>query len=111
MTSSQEKVANAAFFCFCLFSLVFFFFFFFFLVFFRRDTFEHLITWLEDCRRYSSHNIVIMLIGNKSDIEDKREVTREEGLNPTGVCLESVFVSCLRLFALREIMVCCARYV
>lgn len=45
----------------------------------RRETFEHLTTWLEDCRRYSSHNIVIMLIGNKSDLEEKRAVSREEG--------------------------------
>eukprot|EP01089_Gocevia_fonbrunei_P009011 TRINITY_DN2089_c0_g1_i1.p1 TRINITY_DN2089_c0_g1~~TRINITY_DN2089_c0_g1_i1.p1 ORF type:complete len:201 (+),score=41.24 TRINITY_DN2089_c0_g1_i1:94-696(+) len=45
----------------------------------RRDTFEHLTSWLEDCRKYSNSNIVIMLIGNKSDLEAKRQVTREEG--------------------------------
>jgi len=45
----------------------------------RRDTFEHLTTWLEDCRKYSNEKIVIMLIGNKCDLESKREVTREEG--------------------------------
>jgi len=45
----------------------------------RRDTFEHLTTWLEDCRKYSNEKIVIMLIGNKCDLDSKREVTREEG--------------------------------
>jgi len=45
----------------------------------RRDTFEHLATWLEDCLKYSSPNIVIMLIGNKSDLEAQRQVTRDEG--------------------------------
>jgi GTPase SAR1 family protein len=45
----------------------------------RRETFEHLTTWLEDCRKYSNQNIVIMLIGNKSDLENKRAVSREEG--------------------------------
>jgi len=45
----------------------------------RRETFDHLATWLEDCRKYSNQNIVIMLIGNKSDLETKRAVSREEG--------------------------------
>jgi len=45
----------------------------------RRDTFEHLTTWLEDCLKYSSPNIVIMLIGNKCDLDTNRQVTQEEG--------------------------------
>eukprot|EP01125_Pyxidicula_operculata_P000121 TRINITY_DN1017_c0_g1_i1.p1 TRINITY_DN1017_c0_g1~~TRINITY_DN1017_c0_g1_i1.p1 ORF type:complete len:206 (-),score=30.48 TRINITY_DN1017_c0_g1_i1:89-706(-) len=45
----------------------------------RRETFEHLSTWLEDCMKYSNANIVIMVIGNKSDLENNRQVTREEG--------------------------------
>ena len=49
------------------------------LLFFRRDTFDHLTTWLEDARQHSSSNMVIMLIGNKSDLENRRDVKREEG--------------------------------
>lgn len=45
----------------------------------RRDTFEHLTSWLEDCLKFSSPNIVIMLIGNKSDLDAQRQVTQEEG--------------------------------
>lgn len=45
----------------------------------RRDTFDHLTSWLEDCRKYSNSNIVIMLIGNKCDLESKRQVSKEEG--------------------------------
>eukprot|EP00005_Dracoamoeba_jomungandri_P001985 CAMPEP_0174250002 /NCGR_PEP_ID=MMETSP0439-20130205/315_1 /TAXON_ID=0 /ORGANISM="Stereomyxa ramosa, Strain Chinc5" /LENGTH=199 /DNA_ID=CAMNT_0015329959 /DNA_START=47 /DNA_END=646 /DNA_ORIENTATION=+ len=45
----------------------------------RRSTFEHLTTWLEDCRKYSNSNIVIMLIGNKQDLENKRQVPTSEG--------------------------------
>lgn len=45
----------------------------------RRETFEHLTSWLEDCRKYSSPNIVIILVGNKADLETDRQVTREEG--------------------------------
>jgi len=45
----------------------------------RRETFEHLSSWLEDCLKYSNANIVITVIGNKSDLESNRQVTREEG--------------------------------
>ncbi|VDM69798.1 unnamed protein product, partial [Strongylus vulgaris] len=45
----------------------------------RRDTFNHLTSWLEDARQHSNSNMVIMLIGNKSDLEARREVKREEG--------------------------------
>uniref|UniRef100_A0A183C2R2 Mitochondrial pyruvate carrier n=1 Tax=Globodera pallida TaxID=36090 RepID=A0A183C2R2_GLOPA len=46
---------------------------------FRRDTFNHLTSWLEDARQHSNSNMVIMLIGNKSDLEARREVKKEEG--------------------------------
>lgn len=36
-------------------------------------------TWLEDLRRSLSTNEEIVLIGNKSDLETKREVERKEG--------------------------------
>lgn len=46
----------------------------------RRDTFNHLTTWLDDARSHSNPNMVIMLIGNKTDLDaSKRAVTREEG--------------------------------
>lgn len=45
----------------------------------RRETFNHLTTWLEDARQHSNSNMVIMLIGNKSDLDVKREVRKEEG--------------------------------
>jgi len=44
----------------------------------RRETFEHLTSWLEDCRKYSSSDITIMLIGNKSDLESSRQVSAAE---------------------------------
>ena len=45
----------------------------------RRETFEHVTTWLDDCKKYSNQDITIMLIGNKADLENSRDVSREEG--------------------------------
>jgi len=45
----------------------------------RRETFSHLTRWLEEARQNSHQNMVIMLIGNKSDLEHRRQVSKEEG--------------------------------
>jgi len=44
----------------------------------RRATFNHLTSWLTDARNLTTPNTVIMLIGNKSDLDDQRDVTFEE---------------------------------
>lgn len=44
----------------------------------RRITFEHLAQWLTDARQNAQQNMVIILIGNKADL-DHREVAYEEG--------------------------------
>jgi len=45
----------------------------------RRETFNHLKGWLAEVKEHSTKDMVIMLIGNKSDLEHKRAVTYEEG--------------------------------
>lgn len=45
----------------------------------RRETFNHLASWLEDARQHANPNMTIMLIGNKSDLTHRRAVTTEEG--------------------------------
>jgi len=45
----------------------------------RRDTFQHLSRWLEEARQHAQSNMVIMLIGNKNDLEHRRAVSTEEG--------------------------------
>jgi small GTP-binding protein len=44
----------------------------------RRETFEHVATWLHDAQEHSNLPMSILLIGNKSDLADQREVTTEE---------------------------------
>jgi len=45
----------------------------------RRETFNHLASWLEDAKQHAHSNMTIMLIGNKSDLTHRRAVTYEEG--------------------------------
>lgn len=40
----------------------------------KRGSFESLTRWLDDVRRYAGSNIVQILIGNKKDLENQREV-------------------------------------
>ncbi|GAM83649.1 hypothetical protein ANO11243_016370 [Dothideomycetidae sp. 11243] len=53
----------------------------------RRATFDHVTEWLNDLRQIAEEGIVVILVGNKSDLastsgeasqENKRQVTREE---------------------------------
>lgn len=46
---------------------------------YRRETFSHLSSWLDDARKHSNKDMTIMLIGNKSDLDQKRQVTYAEG--------------------------------
>ncbi|CAD6260576.1 unnamed protein product [Miscanthus lutarioriparius] len=45
----------------------------------RRETFNHLASWLEDARQHANANMTIMLIGNKCDLSHRRAVSYEEG--------------------------------
>ncbi|CAN1288608.1 Ras-related protein RABA4a [Linum perenne] len=44
----------------------------------KRQTFDHIPRWLEELRGHADKNIVIILIGNKSDLEDQRAVSTED---------------------------------
>lgn len=46
-----------------------------------RDSFNALANWLNDARTLASPNIVILLVGNKKDMEECREVTMLEASN------------------------------
>ena len=41
----------------------------------KRKTFENLIHWLSQLQQFSDKNMVIMLVGNKSDLSHIRTVT------------------------------------
>ncbi|KAM5513834.1 ras GTPase [Fusarium oxysporum f. sp. phaseoli] len=45
----------------------------------RRQSFENAARWLDEVRKHGEPEIVIMLVGNKADLERRRSVTTEEG--------------------------------
>lgn len=74
----------------------------------NRDSFNALLTWLQDARTLASPNIIILLIGNKRDLEEERQVTFLEASNfaqehqlvfletsaKTGENVEEAFLKC-----------------
>ncbi|TVU30865.1 hypothetical protein EJB05_22512, partial [Eragrostis curvula] len=44
----------------------------------KRQSFDHIPRWLEELRGHADKNIVIMLVGNKSDLEEERAVSTED---------------------------------
>ncbi|TRZ04466.1 hypothetical protein DNTS_027542 [Danionella cerebrum] len=44
-----------------------------------RSSFDNTRAWLTEIHEYAQDNIVIMLLGNKSDMSNKRVIRREEG--------------------------------
>uniref|UniRef100_A0A6B2LHZ7 Uncharacterized protein n=1 Tax=Arcella intermedia TaxID=1963864 RepID=A0A6B2LHZ7_9EUKA len=46
-----------------------------------KETFDNIERWLQELRQHADANIVIMLIGNKSDLRNIREVETEKAEN------------------------------
>ncbi|PSC70713.1 ras-related RIC2 [Micractinium conductrix] len=45
----------------------------------RQKTFESIPRWLSELREHASADMVVMLVGNKTDLKDQREVAVEAG--------------------------------
>lgn len=45
----------------------------------RRDSFEHVQNWVEDCKTQTPKTVLLVLVGNKTDLESERKVSVEEG--------------------------------
>ena len=45
----------------------------------NRESFEHLNSWLIEIEKNGNKNVYKLLIGNKSDLEDQRDIKKEEG--------------------------------
>ncbi|KAL5544992.1 hypothetical protein UlMin_008776 [Ulmus minor] len=47
----------------------------------RHKTFENVMKWLGELRDFGNTDMVVVLVGNKSDLNHSREVSEEEGRN------------------------------
>ena len=45
-----------------------------------RKTFEKVISWIKELKDQGSKNIIIVVAGNKCDIEKERQINRQEAL-------------------------------
>ena len=45
----------------------------------NRDSFNNISNWIEDCKNQSPKTIFMVLVGNKSDLSDKRVISIDEG--------------------------------
>jgi GTPase SAR1 family protein len=45
----------------------------------RKQSFENLVRWLEEMKENAYSKMIIVLIGNKVDLEENREVSYEQG--------------------------------
>ncbi|KAH9258766.1 hypothetical protein BASA81_002830 [Batrachochytrium salamandrivorans] len=45
----------------------------------RRDTFLHLMSWLDDVHQHGNDKVLTILVANKCDLEAQRQVSKEEG--------------------------------
>ena len=46
----------------------------------NKESFEHAENWLTDLKSQANPDVRIFIVGNKSDLEDERKVSKEEGL-------------------------------
>ena len=45
----------------------------------RKDTFDNVTSWIEDCKSQCYKNVHMVLVGNKLDLNDRRVVSTDEG--------------------------------
>eukprot|EP01156_Anaeramoeba_ignava_P020886 Anaeramoba_ignava/c17486_g1_i2.p1 GENE.c17486_g1_i2~~c17486_g1_i2.p1 ORF type:complete len:135 (+),score=48.35 c17486_g1_i2:211-615(+) len=45
----------------------------------KHPTFDNLDRWLKELQKFAESNIVVMLIGNKTDLESLRAITSDSG--------------------------------
>ena len=64
----------------------------------NRESYNHVSSWLADARSLASAELTIILVGNKIDLADDREVTFLEASRFAQVCLQELV--CTRNYSL-----------
>ncbi|XP_037940209.1 ras-related protein Rab-43 [Teleopsis dalmanni] len=58
----------------------------------KRSSFSNLQKWIEEVRRYTASNVLLILVGNKCDLEEEREVEFDEAQQMCQYIPEILFV-------------------
>ena len=59
----------------------------------NKESFEHTENWLTDLKSQANPDVRIFLVGNKSDLEEERKVTKEEGLKFKNIFIISIIIN------------------
>ena len=62
-----------------------------------RRSYEHVEECLQELRDHADPNIVIMLVGNKCDLQHRREVSTDEAMEYASKCANSILWSKVKL--------------
>ena len=46
----------------------------------NQESFDELQRWVEEIKTHANEQTRLVLVGNKSDLSDKRVITKEQGL-------------------------------
>ena len=46
-----------------------------------KESFDHVQYWMDECKKIAPESILFVLIGNKSDLNNSREIPYDDGLN------------------------------
>ena len=44
----------------------------------KKKTFDYVFTWIQEIKNYGNEDTVIMILGNKSDLSEEREISQKE---------------------------------
>jgi Ras-related protein Rab-11A len=47
----------------------------------NRHSFDHVQSWVTELRQYADEDCLIMVVGNKTDLDGMREISRKQGLH------------------------------
>ena len=69
----------------------------------NKQSFQNVTTWVECINQFAKSNVLRILVGNKTDLEDKRVITTEEGQKLAEQHgLKYYEISALKITGLRE---------
>ena len=58
----------------------------------NRITYDNIESWLNEIKSQANPEIKIFLIGNKTDLEDQRQITKEEAVKFGGFNAQNIFI-------------------